>query len=554
MFNSSYCRLCLLHDSNYIPLFNNPCEENLVNKIMTVANVQITEGDNLPDSICETCLYNVESCHRFKILIEKSDSVLREQMNSDSGAETGKKVWEDPSRSNCKLQPVDFTSSAPHPEQSGAEKESDILLEFTTHLITNHSLERLGEDVEKSGELGSENKERCESYGEISRNENVEDEGNGDKLIIEEIGGIVQQPKQSLPRSLSCSHSPLSVQPPQLPQPLPSLPKKVRQSKKPTEKNVECPICHKKFLHSSYLPYHIKRHKGEKPFECHLCKARFTDKSNLKVHELGHLDVRPFSCDVCNKTFKKKKFLAVHKKIHLGVKPHQCQVCSKSFIHRNALLIHMKVHSTERAYVCKICNKSYKQREGLRAHVSLKHVPNEPIKCLECGKPYQSKASLETHRKILHNKEPPKYMCEFCGKSFVFNGHLTVHRLVHASKNEAVTCDICNKKCPQPRALMIHKKYVHSNVTHCCSTCGKTFKHSSTLKTHMVIHTGERPHICTYCGQSFTQKSAMTNHMKVHTGIEPYQCQRCKATFKWKQTFDKHINRCSNHRLYGVDG
>lgn len=44
MFNSSYCRLCLLNENNLIPLFNNPYEENLVNKIMTIANVEVCYG------------------------------------------------------------------------------------------------------------------------------------------------------------------------------------------------------------------------------------------------------------------------------------------------------------------------------------------------------------------------------------------------------------------------------------------------------------------------------------------------------------------------------
>lgn len=48
MFNSSYCRLCLLHDNNFIQLFNNPPEENLiVNKIMTIANVEVCHGANV---------------------------------------------------------------------------------------------------------------------------------------------------------------------------------------------------------------------------------------------------------------------------------------------------------------------------------------------------------------------------------------------------------------------------------------------------------------------------------------------------------------------------
>lgn len=47
MFNPSYCRLCLLHDNNFIQLFNNSPEENLVNKIMTIANVEVCLETNV---------------------------------------------------------------------------------------------------------------------------------------------------------------------------------------------------------------------------------------------------------------------------------------------------------------------------------------------------------------------------------------------------------------------------------------------------------------------------------------------------------------------------
>jgi len=52
-----------------------------------------------------------------------------------------------------------------------------------------------------------------------------------------------------------------------------------------------------------------------------------------------------------------------------------------------------------------------------------------------------------------------------------------------------------------------------------CNFCGKTFTRPSSLRIHTYSHTGERPYVCNWpnCGRSFSVQSNLKRHAKTHT-------------------------------------
>uniref|UniRef100_A0AAR2JBN6 C2H2-type domain-containing protein n=1 Tax=Pygocentrus nattereri TaxID=42514 RepID=A0AAR2JBN6_PYGNA len=77
-----------------------------------------------------------------------------------------------------------------------------------------------------------------------------------------------------------------------------------------------------------------------------------------------------------------------------------------------------------------------------------------------------------------------------------------------------------------------------------CLECGKTFLRQSSLtlhkKTHK-LHTGERPHRCSYCGRGFTQKGNLNTHERIHRGEKPFVCLTCGKRFTQKVNLNHHL-------------
>lgn len=54
-----------------------------------------------------------------------------------------------------------------------------------------------------------------------------------------------------------------------------------------------------------------------------------------------------------------------------------------------------------------------------------------------------------------------------------------------------------------------------------CEPCGRSFIWESQLIAHMLTHTGERPFTCEICGKGFTQRGTLTRHTRTHQKIKP---------------------------------
>ena len=109
------------------------------------------------------------------------------------------------------------------------------------------------------------------------------------------------------------------------------------------------------------------------------------------------------------------------------------------------------------------------------------------------------------------------YMCDRCGKSFVYESELRSH--LYAS----------------------HSRPRHMPSVHVCAWCSRQFASSSHLASHERTHTGDKPYTCDSCGKQFTQSGSLNVHRRTHTEPQPYPCHVCGQRFASRQYARKHF-------------
>ncbi|CAH1772347.1 unnamed protein product, partial [Owenia fusiformis] len=170
------------------------------------------------------------------------------------------------------------------------------------------------------------------------------------------------------------------------------------------EKNIQCDLCHKKFICQKYLAKHKKNmhteNKDKIMFKCDKCNHMTKSKQNLQRHLEKHNPdhVMPFTCPECPRQFSNKSNMANHMTTHDPNRPYPCPMCEEYAANEiESLLSHIGVYHPgyENLYECGVCKRAYAKAPRLRqhykseihqqlkaAHPTLKNEPDDVFKAL----------------------------------------------------------------------------------------------------------------------------------------------------------------------------
>lgn len=194
-------------------------------------------------------------------------------------------------------------------------------------------------------------------------------------------------------------------------------------------KQIECPICSRKFVGDRAFEYHTSSGKCKgadaklELFRCSLCNEKvFDSKDTLNnhmrtEHKCSVVNGR-LHCDECHRTFGKIKYLRKHiRELHDKATPFHCKTCGKKFNRKANLIEHELIHDGKYLADCKTCGKSYRTPSALRLHERT-HTGEKPYSCDLCEKSYAYNTDLKRHKRSAHGIFGTPHPCKLCDKIF----------------------------------------------------------------------------------------------------------------------------------------
>jgi len=258
-------------------------------------------------------------------------------------------------------------------------------------------------------------------------------------------------------------------------------------------------------------------HEQTKSFSCEFCGKMFVKRYHMTAHvKTVHEKIRDFLCEFCDKTFVKKQSLKVHLQIHTGERPFQCQDCGLGFREKLEMTEHRIKHSETDDFKCVECSKQLNSRDSLYQHVYRNHrIAFSEFTCTICGKQFNQRAHLENHEKyhfdengiLLQNVD--MFKCNMCEKFFKYENNLNTHMRSHTEGKQQ--CSICGKYYTTARGLREHITVKHEKISRFkCLLCGKAFVKESSLEIHKKTHL--KPIHCEICNQSYKSNNSLVKH------------------------------------------
>ncbi|XP_068918072.1 zinc finger protein 260-like [Tenebrio molitor] len=434
---------------------------SLTELILSCASVQISDTDEFPQRICETCKDAAVKSHLFRVQCESSDKYLQTTYSKRESSTPSKpctrKVVTDVRPEESVKDSVDEKSHI-RPTSCGSLKTTDPTEEIPKLDSENDEEETIQIKIE-----GNDEKHSCHSCSESFSTK---------KNLIKHLK--IQKFKCS-----TCEFTFHTVD-------------EYRSHKKQHGADTDCDnvkkrtcgYCDKVFQYRTSMLKHQRKHNAP-PRTCSYCSFKPTSPSVLSKHmEQVHSHLKTFTCSLCDKAFFKKANLRLHVQVHSGVKKHTCEICGMSFVLRGNLSVHRRLHTGERPYTCSSCGRGFTQQSALRSHEA-GHSDRRDHVCPECGAAFSRAGALRNHRKRHSSARP--FECSVCGKKFTFSSERKRHMMIHTG-----------------------------DKNHECEVCGRRFTRSTNLKVHKRIHTGETPHVCNVCGKGFIQAHCLRTHMNTH--------------------------------------
>ncbi|CAL8080192.1 unnamed protein product [Orchesella dallaii] len=336
----------------------------------------------------------------------------------------------------------------------------------------------------------------------------------------------------------------------------PNMEQHLREHETP-EKTLKCPDCNKEFSQKQYWDFHIYVYCGATTWKCDICHESLHG-GKLREHYENFHDGKMFTCEFCDFCFGTYKEYLRHTGMNhpLSGITFYCPFCppelSSKVYNRKDILSHLHeahnqtdtglMSSHERKhdpiltiYSCSSCEKTYSNKKDLKAHILYAHKKEGPHKCDICGEVFMRKEVVLSHKRQKHGLG--KLKCELCpdreyNSSASLKKHMITIHHIGRKNNKMITCEICGKEFVSEYSLKIHKP-VHLEVKNfTCEICGFATKSAVWLKKHKITqHDGVKRHACPHCGKKFRIPFHLKEHINTHTKEKPFQCETCGQAF-----------------------
>lgn len=217
--------------------------------------------------------------------------------------------------------------------------------------------------------------------------------------------------------------------------------------------------------------------------ECNM-PIKYTETRLAKHFQTYHSepDDLQFSCNNCDMKFPIKTMLTTHiRRAHK--KTFQCSKCDLTFYQMAARVwheySHRKVKDEEKQFKCRFCDYRAAVKFNRDGHEKRQHhASKHQFICDICGKDFIYKNKVTEHLRSHSNVK--SFECNICSKQFKCEKGMRYHFMkAHGIK---YACKICSKECSSPRALLLHERDFHdatidlSNAKPCIPEACKIWK------------------------------------------------------------------------------
>ncbi|CAH2989121.1 unnamed protein product [Chilo suppressalis] len=434
-----YCRICLDLETDHVSIIGDPTIHLHLKSCLAVT---ISPGDNLPKSICASCVSQLAQFYNFQLNARCSQDWLESSIEEKS-----KKCLE----TKTPIQPL-----------PDSEYNSDSLLEFLNNTANiEEYLNNLGkEDIPSIVNLLDRN-EKCISFhakdtkvpSPKKKSNFVKQSKNCDiKMEIDVLDSDIEIVQELLIKETE------------------------PKEKNAHEDDSSCFACgaifndiHKLTQHMSVCDAALRT--------CVHCKMLFDSKIKMQQHLLTH---NLLSCK-CGKQFQSKEKLIQHHKtclVDYGAVMgclYRCKECGLTFKERFQLYKHARrhVHKSEEK-ICDICGHSFIGNVALTKHKLEEHEKSENLmyRCKVCSITSSNRKEMYLHVKShTFKQESSFHLCESCGCNFSTHSSLLRHLTKH-EKMKNLQCNVCSKYFTNDILLKEHKSQ-HSKII-ICERCGQT--------------------------------------------------------------------------------
>ena len=173
-------------------------------------------------------------------------------------------------------------------------------------------------------------------------------------------------------------------------------------------------------------------------------------------------------------------------------------------------------------------------------------------RCKLQAKTWQSDAGLSLSTgatsKSRESGERQKYMCDFCGKTFLSKYGMKLHVKTQHEKNFKHTCSVCNKTFNQTIQFRYHySKHLQVPIEK-CELCKRAFTSHGSLNRHLKICKSNPASYekfrCNVCDMSFSDRHRLHEHQRGKHLPPRYTCNICNKTFSWRSSLKVHKKTC----------